>query len=99
MPIFCVTYDLGEDGDQNYEALIERIRRLGPACELTASTWLVSTALESVQVLISFDGVTGPHDKVAVFAVAERADWSLSAGRDVDAEDAAVWMQDHVCPH
>jgi hypothetical protein len=99
MPTFCITWDSGGHGRPDQDALNERIRSLGSAYRLTASTWLVSTTRDSGQILRRLEDVTGSSDVVAVFAVAYRADWSLHAGGQRDGEEAAAWMQDHICPH
>lgn len=71
MPVYCVTYDLGEKGDQDYEGVIEAIRSLGPAVEMTESTWLVSTLKDSEEATGIVSAVAGQHAKLVIFDVGD----------------------------
>jgi hypothetical protein len=71
MPVFCVTYDLGERGDQDYAGVIAAIRSLGPAAEMTESTWLVRTEVDSEEITTVVSAAAGEYAKLVVFGVGE----------------------------
>jgi hypothetical protein len=96
--ILCISYELSEDGHQDFIGLSNEIKRLGRCCRPTHSTWLVSTDRTPSEVQ---DRVAPylhrPEDKLVVLTVAVSAEWSLHGGKED--ELTAVWMQDNIKAH
>lgn len=71
MPVYCVTYDLGESGGQDYAGVIEAIRSLGPATEMTESTWPVRATMKSEEVTDVVGAAAGEYARLVVFDVGD----------------------------
>ena len=82
MPVYCVTYDLGEEGEQDYAGVIDAINSLGPAVEMTESTWLVSTQVDSEEVTSVVAAPAGPYAKLVVFDVGNMPGIVIAPPRD-----------------
>ena len=71
MPVYCVTYDLGEEGDQDYAGVIAAIRSLGPAVEMTESTRLVSARVDSEEAAGVVGAPAGSYSELVIFGVGD----------------------------
>ena len=71
MPVYCVTYDLGERGQQDYAGVIQAIHSLGPATEMTQSTWLVCARVDTEEATSIVSAAAGLYAKLVIFDVGE----------------------------
>ncbi len=73
-----VTYDLNKSG-QNYEALIEEIKRLGAWAKIQQSTWYLHTSYSDEEVLDRLINVTDFNDSLFVTNMNDASWRGLSA--------------------
>lgn len=75
MAVFCVSYDLNKSG-QNYEGLIEELKKSSSWARPTASTWLVYTSEDASQLYNRLAPYLDKNDLILVIEVTrDHAGW------------------------
>jgi len=69
-----ITYDLRKAG-QNYEGVIEKIKSFGTWAKVCESTWIVKTALSSVQVRDALKPQIDANDRLFVATLTGESAW------------------------
>ena len=93
MAIYCVTYDVGEAGTQELEALAQKVKRFPNHCQALESTWLISTHWNSEQVTAYLKSALDACQRLVVVPV---RGWSVGQSPAVPGPVSA-WLQKH-CP-
>lgn len=75
MSSFLVTYDLCKPG-QNYEKLIEEIKRFGTYAKINDSSWVIIQDCQSVDVRDKLKPHIDSNDKLFVAKLTGQAAWT-----------------------
>lgn len=76
MNSFIISYDIVQDGDYNYSALIDRIKSYGTWAHINKSCWAIKTDATAVNVRDFLLEVMGPTDRLLVVQSAHVAAWN-----------------------
>lgn len=76
MPIYCVTYDLDELGDHDYEGLIATLKTFPGYCHAQQSVWLIATEMRPGEVNTLIKARLDDGDKLMIIGI-ERP-WAMN---------------------
>lgn len=88
MKVYQICYDLRKQ--RNYDALYERIKKLGSWCHALESSWMVATALSSAQIRDDLKLALDRDDGLLVTRLQGEAAWyGLS-------DEISRWLKDQL---
>jgi hypothetical protein len=76
MPLLLVTYDLDEQGKQDYPGVEEELEKFPDCCHVLQSVWLLRTSLRPTAVHKRLLPYLDRKDRLFVTQIDEEGEWS-----------------------